>query len=228
MSEMNEKIIEKIKKCLELANNNPSAEEAKSAALMAQKLLAKYNISMEDVKDVGSVEEIEESPIWFKDLVTWGVVRGWKYQLAEIVASNFRCKHFFYGKDAVVFYGHKTDVQVAKQIYTFLFQNGDKLANKLVYKMIRDAKKAGIKSNTSGVYNSFVKGYMAGLKEALGKQCTALMIVVPEDVNEAYTERSKGFKSMNAGMRNNGLDIGAYGEGVKAGKSAMANRAIEG
>lgn len=36
--EMNEKIIEKIKKCLELANNNPSAEEAKSAALMAQQL----------------------------------------------------------------------------------------------------------------------------------------------------------------------------------------------
>lgn len=228
MSEMNEKIIEKIKKCLELANNNPSAEEAKSAALMAQKLLAKYNISMEDVKGVGPVEEIEESPIWFKDLVTWGVARGWKYQLAEIVASNFRCKHFFYGKAAVVFYGHKTDVQVAKQIYTFLFQNGDKLANKLVYKMIRDAKKAGIKSNTSGVYNSFVKGYMAGLKEALGKQCTALMIVVPEDVKDAYVERAKRFKSMNVGMRNNGFSNGAYSEGVKAGKSAMTSRAIEG
>ena len=100
---MNEKIIEKIKKCLELANNNPSAEEAKSAALMAQKLLAKYNISMSDIEDVAQ-EQIEESPVWFKDLVTWGVVRGWKYELAEIVASNFRCKRFFYGKQAAVFY----------------------------------------------------------------------------------------------------------------------------
>lgn len=227
MSEMNEKIVEKIKKCLELANNNPSAEEAKSAALMAQKLLAKYNISIEDIEDIGTTEEIEESPIWFKDLVTWGVVRGWKYQLAEIVAGNFRCKHFFYGKAAVAFYGHKTDVQVAKQVYTFLYQNGDKLANKLVYKMIRDAKKAGAKSNTSGVYNSFVKGYMTGLREALGEQCTALMIVVPEDVKEAYTERSKSFKSMNAGMRNNGMDSEAYNRGVVAGKTAMANRAIE-
>lgn len=101
-----------------------------------------------------------------------GVARGWKYELAEIVASNFRCKHFFYGKQAAVFYGHKTDVQVAKEIYTFLFKNGDKLANKLVYKTIRDAKKAG--------------------------------------------------------MRNNGFSNGAYSEGVKAGKSAMASRAIEG
>lgn len=227
MSEMNEKIIEKIKKCLELANNNPSAEEAKSAALMAQKLLAKYNISMSDVEDVVE-EQIEESPVWFKDLVTWGVARGWKYELAAIVASNFRCKHFFYGKQAAVFYGHKTDVQVAKEIYTFLFKNGDKLANKLVYKMIRDAKKAGIKSNTSGVYNSFVKGYLAGLKDALGQQCTALMIIVPEDVKNAYAEKSKGFKSMNAGMRSNGFSNEAYSEGVKAGKSAMANRAIEG
>lgn len=54
------------------------------------------------------------------------------------------------------------------------------------------------------------------------------MVVVPEDVKDAYTERAKGFKSMNAGMRNNGFSNGAYSEGVKAGKSAMASRAIEG
>lgn len=73
MSEMNEKIIEKIKKCLELANNNPSEEEAKSAALMAQKLLAKYNISMSDVEDVSSeCEEVVENAVWFKNLVSWG------------------------------------------------------------------------------------------------------------------------------------------------------------
>ena len=56
----------------------------------------------------------------------------------------------------------------------------------------------------------------------------ALMVVIPEDVKDAYTERAKGFKSMNLGMRNNGFSNGAYSEGVKAGKSAIASRAIEG
>lgn len=227
MSEMNEKIIEKIKKCLELANNNPSEEEAKSAALMAQKLLAKYNISMSDIEDVAQ-EQIEESPVWFKDLVTWGAARGWKYELAEIVASNFRCKHFFYGKQAAVFYGHKTDVQVAKEIYTFLFKNGDKLANRLAHKANRETRKNGYGTNTVGVYNSFVKGYMAGLREALDKQCTALMVVVPEDVKDAYAERAKGFKSMNAGMKNTRYNSDAYNEGRRAGKDAMASREIAG
>lgn len=37
-----EKIIAKIKKVLELSRNNPSEEEAKSAALKAQKLMAAY------------------------------------------------------------------------------------------------------------------------------------------------------------------------------------------
>lgn len=139
MSEMNEKIIEKIKKCLELANNNPSEEEAKSAALMAQKLLAKYNISMSDVEDVAiECEEIVENMIRFDTLVNWGTARAWKYELADIVAKNFKCKHFFYGKRAVVFYGHKTDTDVAVQVYTFLFKNGDKLANRLAHKAKRE------------------------------------------------------------------------------------------
>ena len=41
-----EKIIQTIKKVLELSRNNPSEEEAKAAALKAQELLAKLKISI--------------------------------------------------------------------------------------------------------------------------------------------------------------------------------------
>ena len=229
MSEMNEKIIEKIRKCLELANNNPSEEEAKSAALMAQKLLAKYNISMADVEDVvNDCDDIVEEVVWFKDLVKWGSARAWKYELAAIVAKNFRCKHFFYGKSGVAFYGHMTDVDVAEEVYAFLFRNGDKLANRLAHKANRETRKNGYGTNTAGVYNSFVRGYMNGLREALDKQCTALMIVVPQDVNDAYAERAKGFGSMKAGMKNTRYAAEAYSEGCRAGRDAVASRGIEG
>lgn len=92
-----EKIIEKVKKVLELSKNNPSAEEAKSAALKAQKLMAEYHISLSEIEAVEDVENISEKQ------VDVGNGNKWKYFLAEIVAKNFRCKHFYYGKSTVVF-----------------------------------------------------------------------------------------------------------------------------
>lgn len=94
-----EKIIAKIKKVLELSRNNPSEEEAKSAALKAQKLMAEYHISMSEVDEVEDIDSIVEKS------VSIGTGSKWKYTLAGIIAKNFRCRHFFYGKSTVVFYG---------------------------------------------------------------------------------------------------------------------------
>lgn len=224
---MEERIIEKIRKCLALASNNPSEEEAKAAALQAQKLLAKYNISMTDVEELEQeVEEIVEVATWFSDIVK-GVARAWKYDLAYIVASNFRCKHFFYGKSAVVFYGHKTDAEAASEVYKYLFGMGDKLANRVTYRVLRQYHKRGESAQVSGIYNSWVKGFLSGLREGFDKQCTALMIVVPEDVKAAYTEKSKSFRHMNIGMRDTGYNSEAYKDGFATGKSAMAQRSLE-
>ena len=46
---MKEKIIEKIKKALALANNNKNPNEAQAAMLMVQKMMAKYHIEMQEV-----------------------------------------------------------------------------------------------------------------------------------------------------------------------------------
>ena len=45
-----EKIIDKIRKVLELSKNNPSEEEAQAAALKAQKLMAEYHISIKEIE----------------------------------------------------------------------------------------------------------------------------------------------------------------------------------
>lgn len=218
---MEERVIEKIRKCLALANNNPSEEEAKAAALQAQKLLAKYNINMADVTELEQeVEEIVEVATWLNEIVK-GVARAWKYELAEIVAKNFRCKHFFYGKRAVVFYGHKTDAEAASEVYKYLFSMGDRIADREAHKAFHST---GI---TRGVYNSWVKGYLAGLRNSFDKQCTALMIVIPEDVKEGYAERSKNFRYMNADMRNTSFNNEAYNDGFVTGKGAMAQRSLE-
>lgn len=58
--ENTEKIINKIKKVLELSKNNPSEKEAQAAALKAQKLMVEYHISMEEVSGIEDSENISE------------------------------------------------------------------------------------------------------------------------------------------------------------------------
>ena len=215
-----EKIIQTIKKVLELSRNNPSEEEAKAAALKAQELLAKYHIDIAEVEDIDTAkaEEIVEVSV---DVPS----KKWKYKLAQIVADNFRCKHFYYGKKVVVFYGHKTDAEVAAETFRYLFDMGNRCAGREVDKVFAQT------GTSAGVYNSYVVGFCDGVSDALGKQCTALMLVVPQDVNEAYTEMTKNFKSMNCGAittRANDSCRNAYATGKEKGKEAVSSKQLEG
>lgn len=214
-----EKIIQTIRKILELSKNNPSEEEAKSAALKAQEMLAKYHIDMKEVEsiDIDTVESIDEVRV---DLPA----KKWKYRLATIVANNFRCKHFYIGKKMLVFYGHKTDADVAAETFKYLFNIGNRLAGREVDRVF------GETGTSANVYNSFVAGFCAGIEEALGEQCQALMIVTPEDVKTSFAEMTKGWKSMSGGA----LRIGgnehcreAYESGKTEGRHAVKSKQIE-
>jgi len=214
-----EKIIQTIRKILELSKNNPSEEEAKSAAMKAQELLAKYHIDMKEVEsiDIDTVESIEEVRV---DVPA----KKWKYKLARIVADNFRCRHFYIGKSVLVFYGHKTDADVASETYKYLFNVGNRLAGREVDKVF------GKTGTSANVYNSFVAGFCAGIEEALGEQCKALMIVTPEDVKTSFEEMSKNFGTMKGGAMRIGANAycrEAYESGKTEGRHAIRSKQIE-
>lgn len=214
-----EKIIQTIRKILELSKNNPSEEEAKSAALKAQEMLAKYHIDMKEVEsiDIDAVESIEEVRVTLQ-------TKKWKYRLADIVADNFRCKHFYIGKGILVFYGHKTDAEIAAETFKYLFDVGNRLAGREVDRVF------GETGTSANVYNSFVAGFCAGIQESLGEQCKALMIVTPEDVKTSFEEKAKSMKDMHCGA----LRIGGnehcrevYENGKTEGRHAVRARQIE-
>lgn len=222
MMENSEKIIAKIKKVLELSNNNPSQEEAQAAALKAQKLMAEYHISMNEVEAVEDIDSITEKS------VSVGNGSKWKYALSQIVAKNFRCKHFYYGKNTVVFYGYEVDAEIAAETFKFLFQTGNKAATSYYNKLRNEAIKDGRFFNGMGIKNCFLVGYLEGIREELEKQCTALMIVIPKKVEEEYSEKSKDFHK----MQNKGLNTTSYygnqsrEEGRRTGKDTMSSRKI--
>ena len=208
------KILEKIKKLFELSKNNPSEEEAKSAALKAQELLVEHGLTMAEVDDtdITKNEKIEEVAISLEP-------KKWKYTLAGIIANNFKVKHFYCGKDTLIFYGHSTDATVASETYKYLFKVGNALGNKLA----REARqKYGWADN---VYNSCVIGFCQGIREALAEQSKALMVITPADVEDAYADRSKGFKKMtaNAPKAYNG---DAFRRGREQGYNAMRRNAL--
>lgn len=219
-----EKIIEKVKKVLELSKNNSSVEEAKSAALKAQKMMAEYHISMSEIEMIEDVKSISEKE------VNVGNGNKWKYFLAAIVAKNFRCKHFYYGKSTVVFYGYEEDATIAAMTFEFLFKNGNKAANNYYQKRRNEALHNNYYFNGKGIKNAFLEGYLQGIRESLEKQCTALMLVVPKQVEEKYNDMSIGFKK----MQNKVLTVRSSDEGIKAkengrrtGRSIMTSRCIE-
>lgn len=212
-----ENMIEKIKKILNLSKNNSSVEEAASAALQAQKLMAKYNIHEDEVTlEELKGDEIGENTV---ELNHSSHLLAWYKNLAVVVAENFRVKTYLDAKRDVVFRGFTEDTKIAQEVYRYLYTLGNKLAGRAY---------AEAKNNTGtakGVYNSFVVGYLTGIKEALNEQCVALMIVTPKAVEEDYAIFSQ---NLEAGRKHTlkARQGKAYEDDKREGKAAVKSRQL--
>ena len=218
MNEVSEKILNKIKNLLDLANNNPNEHEALSASLKAQELLAKYNLDVADLADGSEKDKIEKA-VWMpeKDYN----YMNWRYELAGVIARNFCCKMYLLGgTKGIVFYGFSKDAQIAHQVFSYLFQIGNKLADKYY----NECKKLG--KPTKGVANDYLQGFTSGIAAALDKQCTALMLVVPKEVTESFEEMTAGWGTKATRMRSRGSEE-AKNRGFQDGKDAVAARELE-
>lgn len=210
----NEQVIEKIKKCLALANNNSSDAEAKAALLQAQKLMAKYNVSVEMTEGGETISYSKEACVHRYDA-------AYRKPLAAVIADNFRCKFFLYGTQ-IVFFGRDTDARIAKEAFEYAYEFAMREGNRLENKAYAE------RGTARGVHSSYTAGFIAGLKEALEAQCTALMIITPQDVKDEFAEMSKNWGSARGGFRlNNGIDGEAYRRGKHDGKTVMNGRRLE-
>ena len=215
MAMTTEQAIEKIKKCLALANDNGNENEAKTALLQAQKLMAKYNISIE-------MTETEEQVAYAQEECVHRYDAAYRKPLARVIAENFRCK-FFYRGGKVVFFGRDFDARVAREAFEYAYEFAMKEGNKL-------ERAAYEKYGTArGVHSSYTAGFIAGLKSALEAQCTALMIVTPPDVKEQFAEMSAGWGTARGGFRlTSNIDGDAYRRGHHDGRTVMNGRRVEG
>lgn len=217
MKENRNDIIEKIRKILALAENNPNENEAISAALKAQELMAKFNINEAEIGNELSKERIDSL-----ECVLSGKVQKWKLSLAVVISKNFRCKVYLTNNN-VTFYGYESDIKIASEVFKSMYNIGVKLSNKekLRYRKIYGTAK--------GVRNTFCNGFVNGIEKGLDRQCTALMIVIPKEVEKEFETKTNSFtsrpKNISLTISN---DSELYNKGFEAGRDAINSRSIEG
>lgn len=199
-------IMNKIRKLLALAGNNPSEQEAQAAYAKAQALMAQYSVELSE--EAGEKIEIVAMPC------THSNNEGYRKPLAVIIANNFRVKTFVSG-NTIMFFGAKTDVEIAVEVFNHAYR----FSHNRGLKMERIARTSG--ESTRGVANSYWSGFMAGLKSILDEQCKALMIVTPQEVEDAWSEKVKGMREGTGGQRMRGVDYGAYKKGFEEGQEHM-------
>ena len=214
-----ERALDLIVKLLKTASDKGATKnEAMIAALKAQELMAKYDIDPNEVHQEENTKAIVECA------TEVGTGHKWKLHLANIIANNFCCTVFCYDNGKIiVFYGYKKNAVVAREVFNFLFITGIRLANNWYMKEYNRG------NHTKGVKNTFLLGYLDGIKSVLEKQCTALQLVVPNTVKLAYTEKMEknSHHQINSTFKYRKDATNAYDEGVTQGRNVANARYLE-
>lgn len=213
-----EKILIKIQNLFDLANNNPNENEALAAALKAQELMTKYNVEISQLENTEfqarEISQEESQPI-----------QKWARYLAATIAKNFRCKFWvrnrMHSQKIVLFYGYKEDAKIATETFNFLMNIGNKLAQREYYSRYKNGLP------TKGIKNTYLYGFYLGIKEELERQSTALMVIIPEEVETKFVE-----KKQELGLRekSNSLKLSrnenVLEKGKRDGRDAIRQRSL--
>ena len=215
MTDMN-KMAEKIQNLLNKTTENGASEaEAKNALLMAQKLMAKYNIELSqlsgDKEFRYSLEQTTVKP------------NPRNNKLGNIIANSFAVKGIICS-GRWCFFGREADAKAAASAMAYI--------HRVLEAGIRHiCQEHGLNSSERGAanyYNPYSLGFISGLGEAMAEQTKVLRIVTPEDVKQKFGEKFPNLGKYRAkGMQYSELDLDAYAKGHEDGKSAMNKRSLE-
>ncbi len=155
-------IINKVRKVLSLAHNNPNQHEGETAMLHAQKLMAEHSLQISEVTfETVSKVVVDEEMIGSTKL-PW-----WYKKVATVIAKNFRCSPYtsMRKRSTIRFIGLKEDIVLAKEVYLYAIQiiyyNSDKY-------MDEHKKKTG--AHPMSVKNTYILGFIAGLSDKFEEQ----------------------------------------------------------
>lgn len=209
-----ETVLRMVQKALNLAENNPNPEEAQTAMLKAQELMAKYNLTM---SDFGGTEERQKN---VDDSIVAGLssqLNWWERHLGRIIAENFRCRNYlstYKGEKVLRFIGLQEDVELAVQVFDFAVYNIN--YHSQLYILVNKIKGKSLIAQTK---NDYILGYLNGLEEKFKEQVNkngwglvlvqdALVVQAVEDLNLRTAKAATFTLGGNAHARGQGYEEG--------------------
>lgn len=225
-------VLNKVRKLLALAGNNPNQQESEAAMMKAQQLLLSHGLEMRDAQfEEGRPEEAEErSTSNLNTQLTW-----WEGRIGVVVAKNFRCgcfrQSFFHPESKsyqrrMCFVGLPEDAEIAAQVYNLACRT----AKYEVVKYLKEAKKATelvamlrgeesdwSRSKSLRTRNDYLLGWIEGLKVAFAKNVTenALILVKPDAVIQYVKALRLKYRRASSIARRG--DASAHAAGKRAG-----------
>jgi hypothetical protein len=226
----NEAIVTKIRGLLAIANDGKDDEESQSAFVMAQKLMFKYDIAMDDVEE--STEQANNRTVEDGMVTVYKKLFWWERQLATIISTNFRCKWYYKNKfdnnttkRAITFMGFKGDIELAKEMYILSYDVLTFYAKRFVdneYETTYYFEGRNV-TRTNDLKNSYMMGFLKGLGDKFKRQVAemqqenALMVLIPNEVVEAYDKEFGNRKGLNWSMPKI-AEVDAYQQGYYEGE----------
>lgn len=206
--------VKKIKNCLALAKS-PNENEARSALLMARKLMAKYKISKKDLNDESEQEVAKELTG-----VTYSVRRDpWIADLANTIAEYHCCKSFQSREKRkqvaeIGFIGLTDDVPMCMETF------------KYAVKYIRSVTDKLRKKSDVSVADGYGFGFVTSLYTTYHKQQEennwGLILSVPD----AVTNITNGLKKCPKHIKQKTIDGKAFTKGFNDGRNFNSQKKI--
>lgn len=208
--------LRKIKNLLALAES-PNEHEARSALLMARKLMATHKIMKKDLEKEQS-QEVKQ----LMTGITYSKRRDpWVNSLARTIAERHCCRSFqsrIKGRQTaeIAFIGLTDDITVCMEVFKYavdcIRSNTDRYRRKF----------------STGAADSYGFGFVCGLEEAYSKQEEegwGLVMVVPEEVDNIINGMQK---KRNSPVRLKDTNIFAFKKGEKDGREFDTEKRLAG
>jgi hypothetical protein len=170
-SEINEKVIDKIRKLhakAESCDKIGNQEEAEVFAAAVNRLLLKHNLSMSEVEWEKREVDDKIEKVWV-DFEAVGIKakkarQEWSEQLGMIIARAHFCKILIrHGTNHLCFVGHHSDREVAEYLFVAMYRLAEQMSERAYVKYFYECRAQGDVSRARGFRSGWLTGFIRGL-----------------------------------------------------------------
>ncbi|MBK0348424.1 DUF2786 domain-containing protein [Aerococcaceae bacterium zg-ZJ1578] len=229
---VNDKILDKIRNLLKLAEDGANDEESQTALLMAQKLMLKHKISQNELNETGQNEIVLKSLSVYKRLF-W-----WEKSLATIIATNFRVMLYVQSNRMpyqtstmrkIVYMGYPEDTELAYEVF-HLAAESMKYHASYHLKSLQEENQS---FSLADLRKAYYKGFIDGLNEKFEQQrremqsenvAYEIMVQVPNEVKAAFDQQVSGRRKLTYRSPQFTKEDATYLEGYQKGTQMSLTR----